>query len=202
MKTKRKIGAILAPLILLAACVVPPASAPVSQAAAVPVAPAPVVHDPVADSNACYDEARKGDAKAAIAHCSRAIESGELNDADTVAALLNRGVAHKREGQFNLAIDDYSQALQLAPGDAMVLTNRANASRELGLLDSALYDVNTAIQAKPDYAAAYYVRGSIYEILREENLAQADFGRAHELAPDHPDYLAKLEQTEAPDVKQ
>jgi tetratricopeptide (TPR) repeat protein len=149
--------------------------------------------DAIDDTNLCYDETIAGDAKQAIAHCSRAIDSGELVEADLIAALVNRGVAYKRTKQFDKAVADYNRALELAPNDAMTLTNRANAQRELGRIDDALRDLNVAVEANPKYAAAYYVRGTIYESMNEPKLALDNFRRAHELAPKNPDFRAKVE---------
>jgi type IV pilus assembly protein PilF len=71
---------------------------------------------------------------------------------------------------------------------------RARARLELaslyfsrGQANEALGDVNNAIEAKPDMAEAYALRGLIYGALGNMALAEQNFQRALQLAPDDPD---------------
>jgi type IV pilus assembly protein PilF len=71
---------------------------------------------------------------------------------------------------------------------------RARARLELaslylsrGQADEALGDVNNAIEAKPDLAEAYSLRGLIYGALGNMQLAEQNFQRALQLAPNDPD---------------
>ena len=59
----------------------------------------------VEDNNNCYEQFRGGDMKLAIYYCSRAIQSGDLEQGDMVVALLNRGVAYKNTGNLEMAVD-------------------------------------------------------------------------------------------------
>lgn len=157
---------------------------------------APARADGIEDSNDCYDQFRGGDNKLAIYYCTRAIQSGELGKEDLVAALINRGVAHKNQGNLTLAIADYSAALERAPNDHLIYSNRANAYRAMGELPPALADANEALTLKPDSARAFYVRGTVYEAIGDRVSARLDYQRAHELAPDNADYKAKAEVSE------
>jgi type IV pilus assembly protein PilF len=71
---------------------------------------------------------------------------------------------------------------------------RARARLELaslylsrGQANEALGDVNNAIEAKPDMAEAYSLRGLIYGALGNMALAEQSFQRALQLAPNDPD---------------
>jgi type IV pilus assembly protein PilF len=71
---------------------------------------------------------------------------------------------------------------------------RARARLELaslylsrGQANEALGDVNDAIAAKPDFAEAYGLRGLIYGALGNMALAEQNFQRALQLAPNDPD---------------
>ena len=127
----------------------------------------------------------------AIIHCTRALESGDLPEGDIVTALVNRGVAYKLNGQLDLAIEDYTAALEKSPESGDIYTTRANAFLEMSQLDAAIADANKALAFNPEYAAAYFVRGKIFEALGQNTFAGDDFMRAHELAPDNKDIEEK-----------
>mgnify|MGYP003627123746 FL=1 len=148
--------------------------------------------DAIGDNNLCYAQFSAGDNEAAIGYCSRAIQSGELSDADLIAALINRGVAYKNTGNLQAAIDDYTRALRLAPRDALLYQNRANARRAMGNYDAALADIEKATELEPKSAAAWYVRGAIAE--DRGNLADARryYLTALGLDPENSAYKAKI----------
>lgn len=150
--------------------------------------------DGIDDNMNCYDQFRGGDMKLAIYYCSRAIQSGELEKGDMVVALLNRGVAYKNTGNLEMAVIDYSSALDIAPEDSLLYSNRANALRELGKTDEALDDINRSLELNPDNPAAFYVRGLLFEMTGDTENARRDFLRAYELNPENTDFRDKAEE--------
>lgn len=144
---------------------------------------APTWANAIDDNNDCYDQFRGGDRRLAIYYCSRAIQSGELDPPDLVAALINRGVAYKSTGNLEMAVIDYTSALDIAPKDAVLWANRANAHREMKQFNPALSDINRALELNPERATSYYVRGAILEARGELDAAQTDFLKAYELQP-------------------
>ncbi|MEX0838553.1 MAG: tetratricopeptide repeat protein [Parvibaculum sp.] len=155
-------------------------------------APLSATADAIGDSNLCYAQFSTGDNKAAIDYCSRAIESGELDEPDLIAALINRGVAYKNVGDLVAAVNDYTRALTIAPRDALLYQNRANALREMDEFDAALADVEQAIEIDPDRAAAWYVRGAINEAQGERDAAREDYRKALSLDPENEAYKEKF----------
>lgn len=145
------------------------------------------------DNTDCYEQFLGGDMKLAIYYCSRAIQSGQLETGDMVAALLNRGVAYKNTGNLEMAVVDYTAALKLAPQDALLYSNRANAYREQGRVEEALNDINKSISLNPNNPAAFYVRGLSFEMIGDRENARRDFLRAYEMAPDNADFRAKAD---------
>ncbi|MBV1934428.1 MAG: tetratricopeptide repeat protein [Parvibaculaceae bacterium] len=152
---------------------------------------APTWANAIDDNNDCYDQFRGGDNRLAIYYCSRAIQSGELDQPDLVAALINRGVAYKNTGNLVMAVVDYTSALEIAPKDAVLWANRANAHREMEQLNPALSDINKALELNPERATSYYVRGVILEARGELEAAQNDFLKAHELQPQNTAFKQK-----------
>jgi len=146
----------------------------------------------IEDSNNCYDQFRGGDMKAAIDYCTKAINSGELEEPDLVGALINRGVAFRNLGEYKLAIVDYTTALKHAPKDALIYANRANARRELGEFKSAMADANQAIKLDPARPASFYTRGAVYEADGKFELARKDYMQALTLEPANLDYQNKI----------
>ncbi len=149
--------------------------------------------DGVEDNNNCYEQFRGGDMKLAIYYCSRAIQSGDLERGDMVVALLNRGVAYKNTGNLEMAVVDYSSALELSPDDALLYSNRGNAYRELNRPADAMNDINRSIELNPENPAAFYVRGLLFETMGDLENARRDFLRAHEISPDDKEFRERAE---------
>jgi lipoprotein NlpI len=80
-----------------------------------------------ADIAGCIDAAKRQDADAAIALCTRALDAGRLGEAPTVAALINRGLAHIAKNEPEAAIPDFDRALQLRPEAVAFYDMRAMA---------------------------------------------------------------------------
>lgn len=148
--------------------------------------------NPAEDSYRCFEKVKSGEMDLAIVYCGQAIDSGALIGEDLVTALINRGVAYKQSGKLDLAIQDYTAAILMAPDDALLYANRANALREVGEYVRAMVDINKAVELKPDRAASYFVRGQLYEVLQDRDSALADYREAVRLAPDNQEFSEKL----------
>lgn len=148
--------------------------------------------DAIVENELCHAQFfGDGTPERAIIHCTRALEAGDLPAGDMVTAYVNRGIAYKLNGQLELAVEDYTQALKLSPESGDIYTTRANAFLEMAQLDAAINDANKALAFSPEYAAAYFVRGRIFEALGQKGFARDDFVRAYELAPDNKDIEEK-----------
>jgi lipoprotein NlpI len=107
-----------------------------------------------ADIGGCIDAAKRRDADAAIALCGRALDSGRLGEAPTVAALINRGLAHIAKSEPAAAIPDFDRALQLRPDTVAFLDMRAMAHAMQGHSEPAIRDYAEVIRrAVPDGAS-------------------------------------------------
>ncbi len=90
----------------------------------------------------------------------------------SAAALANRGVARARLGDLDGAIDDYTRALDLAPGDGDILFDRGNAWAAKGEYHRAMADFRRAAEADPRRAQALF-RNAAIELQREPNVTAA-----------------------------
>ena len=133
-----------------------------------------------------------------IAACTRNIQSGRFIGRNLAVAFTNRGLAYKRNGQWDRAIADYSEAIRLKSDDAEVFNNRGNAYFHKGQLDRAIKDYDDAIRFKPDNARVFADRGLAYEKKGEPSQALLDFEKAYALGFRHPLLLKKLRESGAP----
>jgi len=93
-----------------------------------------------------------------IEGCSEMIDEGQQAPAILATAHNNRGVAYKVKGDYDLALKDYDQAIQLNPNSASHYNNRGIIYRLKHDYDRAIADYDEAIWLKGDYVAAFYNR--------------------------------------------
>ena len=73
--------------------------------------------------------------------------------------------------QYQQAIEDYTNAIDLKPQFAGAYDSRGNAYQKLNRWDQAIQDYTKAIEINPQYANAYYQRGNTYEQLNQKEKA-------------------------------
>ena len=93
------------------------------------------------------------------------------------------GYAYTQNGQWEKAIEAFTQAINLDPKHLGIYNNRGNAYAKKGEYDKAIEDHNKAIELDPKYALAYYNRGNDYVNKGEYDKAIEDFNKAIELDP-------------------
>jgi tetratricopeptide (TPR) repeat protein len=102
-----------------------------------------------------------------------------------VAAYRHRADAYFALGMYREAVADATQVLTLQPDvplpDVLLLRARANAGDKK--FNTALDDLNKAIEAKPDLVDAYIERGIVFTQVRRLDDAIGDLNRAIELDP-------------------
>lgn len=97
--------------------------------------------------------------------------------------LVRRGRALSERGRLRPAIAAYRQALKLEPDSAVVHTALANAYYELDELANAERHLDKAIAADKNYAAAFVLRGTVYQTLNRIPEAIRAYERYLQLAP-------------------
>ena len=101
-------------------------------------------------------------------------------------SVLRRGIAWKAKGDFDRAIADFDQAIELDPKYCSAYFNRGIAWASKGDFDRAIADYDQAIRLDPKNAKAYYNRGIAWEKKRSLQAAFAHFKMHAQLAPSDP----------------
>ncbi len=76
--------------------------------------------------------------------------------------LINRGGLYYFENQIDLALKDYSNAININPNCKEAYDNRGVLFSKLGNYDKAIFDLNNSIEIDPDYANAHYNIACVY----------------------------------------
>jgi|TARA_B110000977_G_scaffold64920_1_gene88397 serine/threonine-protein phosphatase 5 len=90
----------------------------------------------------------------------------------------------------------YSNALEVTPGNAILLSNRAFAHLKLENYGSAIEDATTSIENDPSYIKAYYRRASSQYALGHLSDALKDFKTVCKMHPQDRDGRLKLKECE------
>src|SRR5262245_8300201 len=91
------------------------------------------------DRSTCAD----GSGDAAVAACTRALESGRLNRTDRVRAYNSRAILWKRKGEYDRAIADATAAIVLDRNYHLAYHNRGNSYLEKEDFDRAIADYSS-----------------------------------------------------------
>lgn len=94
-----------------------------------------------------------------------------------------RGIVRIFADKPDLAIQDFSKAIELDEKFAEAHCSRGIVWFSLGDVDRALNDFDKAIELAPDFALAYNARGQLALAIQEWDAAIADFETATKLAP-------------------
>ncbi|XP_006654144.1 serine/threonine-protein phosphatase 5 [Oryza brachyantha] len=101
-----------------------------------------------------------------------------------------------KANKFSLAIEFYSQAIELNSSNAVYWANRAFAHTKLEEYGSAVQDASKAIEIDPRYSKGYYRRGAAYLAMGKFKEALKDFQQVKRISPNDPDATRKLKECE------
>jgi formylglycine-generating enzyme required for sulfatase activity/tetratricopeptide (TPR) repeat protein len=87
---------------------------------------------------------------------------------------LNRGLAYGDNGQYDEAVGEFTEAIELAPDYAEAYSCRGATYSQKRQYDEAIRDFTRAIELKPDDVKVYRIRGLTYIVKRDYDKAWAD----------------------------
>jgi tetratricopeptide (TPR) repeat protein len=152
-------------------------------------------HDAFAYLNRAYARSHLGDNQGAIEDYTQALKlNPDANNLqpdipitipevipNTPEEYKNRGNSRYDAGDYQGAVADYTQAIQLNDNDADAYFNRANAKYDLGDKKGAVSDYTIAINLNPKDAEAYFLRGNTNNELGDKQTAIDDLNKAVDL---------------------
>ena len=124
------------------------------------------------------------------------METDKSENEEKSLQLKDEGNKQLIAGHFLEAIGLYSEALELAPTNAIILSNRAQAYIKVENYGLAISDATAAMEADPSYPKSYYRRGSAHFALTHYKDARKDFRQVCKLRPKDRDARAKLQACE------
>jgi tetratricopeptide (TPR) repeat protein len=131
----------------------------------------------------------EGDYRGAVDHLTRAIERAHLRDPLVAATryeadiYYQRGLAFLKLGFPDNAAADFTEAINLKPGDGAYYEYRGRAYVELGDAYKSLRDCTQAIRLQHDNGGAFRTRGIVYARRGEFERAVADLEQASRTSP-------------------
>jgi lipoprotein NlpI len=128
---------------------------------------------PTLAAQRCY---RSGDH--VIDECTRAIQSGQLAPKELIISYIYRGDGFIQAKDYDRAIADFNEAIQLEPTSADAYDGRGTAHFAKGEIDEAIADDDEAIRLGPKYGGAHTNRGVSWYAKGDKVRALADFDEA------------------------
>lgn len=100
------------------------------------------------------------------------------------------------DDNFELAVDLYTQALDMDPKNALLFADRAQANIKLANFTEAVADSNRAIELDPSLSKAYFRKGTACMKLEEYQTAKAAFEAGAALAPGESRFAKLIQECE------
>ena len=122
-----------------------------------------------------------------IGYCTSVIRSGEWSGNDLASTFNNRGIGYAKLGEYERAVKDYDQAIEINPDSESYFYNRAIAYNQLGQNERAIADYDEALRLMPGSFAILYNRAELHQILGNDQQAIDDFGAFLALGLDNSD---------------
>lgn len=153
------------------------------------------------DAGLCYQTARNplGDD---IASCDAALRGDTLTQRDRRATLVNRGIVRNRLGRYDLAIADFTEALQGADVLGEAYINRGNSHFLKSAYTDAIADYRAALSGgfgQPEIA--WYNIGLAEKASGNIPAARTAFIQATAASPDFAPAREQLADLNAEDVR-
>lgn len=98
----------------------------------------------------------------------------------------NRGDEYSNNGNYDLAIDEYTKAIELETDESLhpiLYYYRGLAYYNKGDIENAISDFTRVIETKPNETRSFLMRGAAYSSKNEYELAVADFTQAIQINP-------------------
>lgn len=110
-------------------------------------------------------------------------EEEEAEEEIDVEELINEGIENLQSGDFEDAVTNMDEVLEVEPENTTALLIRGIAFAQLGEFEDAEADLSLAIELEPWVYDFYVFRGDIYRLMGEETDALLDYDTAIDINP-------------------
>lgn len=118
-------------------------------------------------------------------------------------AAKNRGNAAFSAGDNELAVKEFTAAIELDSTDHVFWSNRSGAWGKMAKYDKALEDANKCVELKPDWGKGYVRQGYAYHMLKKYDEATAAYEKGLKVEPGNAGCQSGLKEVqEAKSVKE
>lgn len=125
------------------------------------------------------------------------LDTEDLPDAVLAQIYYGLGIAYSAKGDHYQAVEDYGEAINLAPNFAWTYNNRCWSYALLRRGEEALADCNEALRLAPNEPAILDSRALAYWVSDEQDKARQDLERARELDPAMPTWQDRFAEFES-----
>jgi len=119
----------------------------------------------------------------AIAYYNEVISLQPVNDLILAEAYCYRAYTYDSKGEYDLAIEDYNNAIELEPDFAYAYRNRGFTYERKGEIDPAINDYSKVVELTHGSSVSYSDRARAYRKKDELDLAIEDYSNAVNLNP-------------------
>jgi len=119
----------------------------------------------------------------AVQACTELLDRKILQGRDRLYIFVNRAKAYFAQGDKRRALDDYNEAVKVAPKNAMAYYYRGLFYTAQTDGDAALREFDTALSVDPKFVPALRQRAIVYLTRKNVSGALADFSEALRLQP-------------------
>lgn len=131
----------------------------------------------------------RGNAAAAVPAFEQARSYKDFKEADFY---ISSGLAYGLTGKFDLAIRDFTRAIEIDPSNPEAYNNKGLYFSEKGSIDSAMIFLDKAIAMKPEFHQAIYNKGNTFAKANNFPAAIQQYLKALELKPGYIDAVLNL----------
>ncbi len=142
----------------------------------------PVRADLLAEGKICALETK--DDKARFAACTKMIKSPQLSAEHRAGALAYRSIVYSKQGKYESALRDVTEAIRLYPTHIIAYTARCNLNVYKGEYEAALADCTRAHEINGKSASPLGGRAAAYYFLGDYQRSIAEASASIKLKPD------------------
>ena len=124
-----------------------------------------------------------------IQYCTSALDSGKLKVDAQAMALKFRAFAYNGKQDYDHAIQDCTQSINLNSNDAETFGIRGSAYLDKGDYDHTIQDLNEAVRLNTSDPSVFFSLAAAYSGKGDYDLAIKNYGEAIQLDPNWPEAL-------------